>query len=222
MTKPKTPTVTKRIVALYDMHVPHQIDTKGVLASIKERKPTDLIIGGDFLNLEFASRFNDPLFATIGLEKAGKLLNQEFEEGRKVLRDINAVLPADCKKYYIPGNHCAWLVEACLKYPSLAGGLDLGVSKFTFKTDLAKIKKEVLAGLIRKFLKTDEINMTVLPYEKELVIGKQTFIHGHTVGSPTAMAKAYPGTSLICGHHHTELVLTTHNSGDARRTNQYT
>jgi hypothetical protein len=218
----KTPVVTKRIVALYDMHVPLNIDLKGVLAYIKDRRPTDLIIGGDYLNLEYMSHWNDTLFPTIGFEKVGKMLNQEFEAGIKVLKDINAVLPENCNKFFIPGNHEAWALEACLKYPQLAGGLDLGVSKLTFKSDLAKIKKQVLANLLRKFLKTDEIGMKVLDYEKELTIGKQTFIHGHTVSSPTAMQKQYPACNVICGHHHSELIITTHNSGQERKANQYT
>ena len=214
--------VNRRIVALYDMHVPLNINLKGVLSYIKDRKPTDLILGGDYCNLEYASHFNETLFATIGLERIGKLLNQEFEEGIKVLRDINNVLPSDCKKYFIPGNHCAWLSEVCLKYPQLAGGIDLGVSKLTFKSDLAKIKKGVLADLIRKFLRTDDLNIQVLDYEKELRIGKLTFIHGHEVTSLLALQKRFPGQSVVMGHHHTHQVLTTHSGGGGRNAYQYT
>ena len=138
-----------------------------------------------------------------------------------MLRQLVAALPEDCNKYYIPGNHEDWLYWACLTYPQLAGGISLGVEQMTFKSDLADIRKHVLADLLREHLKTDELNMKVLPFGKELVLGKLTYIHGHQVGTLTSMQKKFPARNMVCGHHHTHQVTTTHNSGDEKKANQY-
>lgn len=213
--------IIHRQVALFDVHVPHNISLNGILKFIEVYKPTEFVIGGDFLNLEFASHWNEREFAQIGLEKIRLLLNRELEAGKTVLREISSALPKDCLRYYIPGNHEDWLYWACLHYPILAGGLSLGVERMTFKSDLAQIRKQVLADLLTNLLETSKLGFKVLPYGKELVLGKLTYIHGHQIGSMAAMKRKFPARNVICGHHHTEAVETLHNSGDSRRANQY-
>lgn len=221
-TPKKKAEVVQKHVALFDVHVPHNSKLDGILSYIKERKPTHLILGGDFLNLEWASHHNEKEFALIGLEKLSSMLNKELQAGREVLSRINAVLPENCNKIYLPGNHEDWLYWACMRYPQLAGGLSLGVERMTFKSDLADIRKHVLASLLKSLLKTDELGFRVLPYSKELNLGKLTYVHGHQCGSGvSSMQRLYPARNVICGHFHTEQVLTTHNSGDTRRANQY-
>lgn len=216
----KQPKVTKHL-ALYDVHVPHNIDLKPVLDFTKDYQPDYFIIGGDFLNLEFASHWNESLFKQIGLEKIGKMLRQEIAAGKKVLQDFNAVLPKDCKKVYIPGNHEEWLFWATTMYPALAGSVELGVDKMTYKSDLAQIKKQALSNLLAQFLETDKIGMKVLPYEEELNIGKITYIHGHQAGNLAALKRSYPARNVVCGHSHTHEVATLHNSGQEGSAHQY-
>lgn len=208
-------------MALYDVHVPHNINLKPVIDFARDYQPDHFIIGGDFLNLEFASHWNESVFKQIGLEKLGKMLKQEIKAGKKVLEDFCAVLPKDCKKYYIPGNHEEWLFWACSTYPELAGGVNLGVGKMTFKSDISQIKKQALANLLSEFLGTEKLGIKVLPYEKELNIGKITYIHGHTAGNLAAMKRNYPARNVVAGHIHTHEVTTLHNSGQEGRAHQY-
>lgn len=208
-------------LALYDVHVPHNINLKPVVEFAKDYQPDYFIIGGDFLNLEFASHWNEALFKQIGTEKLGKMLRQEIAAGKEVLKEFAGVLPKNCKKYYIPGNHEEWLFWACTAFPELAGPVNLGVDRMTFKSDLSQIKKQALARLLTEFLETDKIGMTVLPYEKELNIGKITYIHGHQAGSLAAMKRNYPARNVVCGHIHTHEVTTQHNSGVEGRAHQY-
>jgi hypothetical protein len=224
MSTPKSSTASSKVrkhLALFDVHVPHNIKLNSTIDFIKDYRPDEFIIGGDFLNLEWASHWNEKEFKTIGLEKLSGMLKQELNAGKDVLRQLVAALPEDCNKYYIPGNHEDWLYWACLTYPQLAGGISLGVEQMTFKSDLADIRKHVLADLLREHLKTDELNMKVLPFGKELVLGKLTYIHGHQVGTLTSMQKKFPARNMVCGHHHTHQVTTTHNSGDEKKANQY-
>lgn len=223
MSTPKSPSAPKvrKHLALFDVHVPHNIRLDSTIEFIKDYAPTDFIIGGDFLNLEWASHWNEKEFKTIGLEKLSGMLRQELNAGRQVLEQLVEALPEDCNKYYIPGNHEDWLYWSCLTYPQLAGGLSLGVEQMTFKSDLADIRKHVLADLLRHHLKTDSLGMKVLPFGKELTLGKLTYIHGHQVGTLSAMQKKFPARNMVCGHHHTHQVTTTHNSGDDKKANQY-
>lgn len=221
MSTPKKATISRRHLAICDLHAPHQIKLDGVLKYAKDYAPTDFILNGDFLDLSWASHWNESVFANIGLEKLRIMLHQEIAAGRKVLEQFEEVLPANCNKFYVPGNHENFLIWACLKYPQLAGGINLGVNKMTFKSDVAAILKDVLADLLRDLLKTDELGYKVLPYCKELVLGKLTYIHGHQAASLTALQRLYPARNVVMGHHHTHQVLTTHNSGDTRNVNQY-
>src|ERR1019366_5421372 len=202
MTKPKSPTIVRRHLALADVHAPHNIELSGVLAYTKEYAPTDFIILGDFVNFEWASHWSEGVFANIGLEKLKAMLHQEAAAARSVLDQFEKVLPKDCKKHYVLGNHENFLFWAALKYPQLAGGVDLHVDKMDFKSDIAKIEKEVLAEMIRKLLGTDELGYDVLPYCKELVLDKIVYSHGHQSGSLAALQKQYPGQNCVIGHHH--------------------
>jgi len=211
----------QRHVALYDLHVPHEINLSSVLSFVKEYKPTHLIIGGDFLNLEFASHWNEAEFKYIGLERVSAMFQEEMLYGRDILAKIMSVIPVDCKRYFLPGNHEDWLYWSCLTYPAIAGQIKLGVEHMTFKSDLADIRKQVLANLVSQFLETDKYQIDVLKYGKELNLGKVTYIHGHEFSTFAAMKKKYPARNIICGHHHTHTVDTLHNSGQSKSINQY-
>lgn len=211
----------RRHMALFDVHVPHNIDLTPVISFMKDYQPTDFIIGGDYLNLEFASHWNESLFKQIGLEKLSGMLTQEIEAGKTLLKQLNEALPESCQKYYIPGNHEDWLFWACTAYPALAGSVNLGVDKMTFKSDIAQIRKQALANLLEQFLETKKLGFKVLPFGKELTLGKITYIHGHQTPSLAAMKRKYPARNLVQGHTHTHQVDTIHNSGSAGRANQY-
>ena len=212
----------RRHLALFDVHVPHNINLSPIISFIKDYKPTDFIIGGDYLNLEWASHWNEREFKYIGLEKLSRMLTNEILAGKKLLQELNDVLPKDCNKYYIPGNHEEWLYWACMTYPALAGGLTLGVENITFKSDLADIRKQVLSDLLAEKLETAKIGFKMLKYEKELTLGRINYIHGHQVSTVAAMKRKYPARNVVCGHHHTHLVESLHNSGDQKQTTQYT
>lgn len=217
----KQVSIARRHMAIFDVHAPHNIKLDGVLKFTKDYAPTDFIIGGDFLNFEWASHWSEGVFANIGLEKLKTMLHQEVAAGRKVLEQFEEVLPKDCKKYYVLGNHENFLFWAALKYPQLAGGVNMHVDKMTFKSDIAAIEKKVLAEMISNLLQSDELGYKMPPYCTELVLGKLTYVHGHASNSLAALARQYPAANVVMGHHHTHQVLTTHSGGVTRNANQY-
>jgi UDP-2,3-diacylglucosamine pyrophosphatase LpxH len=211
----------RRHCALFDLHVPHNINLSPVISYIKDYQPTDFIIGGDFLNLEWCSHWNEREFSYVGLEKLSMMLKQEMNAGKDVLNQLNKVLPENCNKYFLPGNHERFLYWACMTYPALAGTVTLGVDSMTFKSDLAEISKRAIASLLEKHLDTASFGVKVLPYGKELQLGKITYIHGDSAPSMNAMKKRFPARNVVAGHLHTHEVSTIHNSGDTRAANQY-
>lgn len=217
----KTSPQMRRHAALFDLHVPHQINLSPVISYLKDYAPTEFIMGGDFLSCEWASHWNEREFKYLGLEKLSQMLHEEIQAGRDVLSQINSALPKDCNKYFIPGNHEDWLYWASITYPALAGAVTLGIDSMVFKSDLAEIRKQKVAELLDKHLNLSSMNFKVLPYDKELRLGKLTYIHGDSVSTMTALKKRYPARNIIAGHHHTECVDTIHNSGDSLSANQY-
>ena len=53
---PKIEKLTK-VVALFDVHIPHNIPLGGVYDFLNDEKPDVVIIGGDFLNVDSLSHW---------------------------------------------------------------------------------------------------------------------------------------------------------------------
>jgi len=210
--------MVQRHIALADVHSPWNILFKSLLAYIKKYQPTHFIILGDFLNLEFASHWNERLFKHIGLISLKENLKKEIDAGRKLLGQITEALPKDCKKYYVPGNHEAWLFYICLYYNVI--NFPLKVSAINYKSDLGKIMNKKLAEILRDQLKTEELGFEVLPYNQELKIGKISYFHGHQFRNLNALKRSHPGKNCVMGHHHTHQVDTVH-GGKSGRAFQY-
>jgi len=86
------------------VHVPfhNKILLEKLINMIKDQK--DNILGfhliGDFLDLKSLSSFDDKT-----IDFSGLTLGKEYEEGNKVLDLFDSVLPKDCQKTFIYGNH---------------------------------------------------------------------------------------------------------------------
>lgn len=211
----------QRHIAYHDVHVPHNIDFGPVLAFQKSYNPTHIIINGDFINLEWASHWNEPVFADMGWDTIRENLGLECAAARTLIGRIRKASP-NAKLFFVPGNHEHWLYYAALYYPKLRIPFPENVSKVGFKTDLAKQGDEALAFILRKVLQAEKYDMTVLPYNEHLQIGKITYIHGHQLtGYKNTMAK-YPSKNIVYGHFHTEHRETGHDNGESGTAVQHT
>lgn len=213
-----------RHMALADVHAPHNIPFDPILRfASDEYKPTDLIINGDFLNLMFASHWNEPVFKRLGLDALQERLQEEIGAGKKLLREIRSAVGAKCRIWYVPGNHEYWLYWMGLYYPgSLGINVDFESSKVTFKSDLNKIGHNVLKKILVELLETEKVNVTVLPYNEPLKIGRINYLHGHQFNGVASTRARYPDENIVFGHFHTEHRITLHNSGDPSKVRQHT
>lgn len=200
----------QRHIAYCDVHVPHEIPFGPILEFQKDYSPTDIIINGDFLNLEHASHWNERVFRLKGEKEMKRALHGELAAGQDLLARIRRASPR-ARIWFVPGNHESWLYWVALNYPQF--GVLLATEKdpdLTYRSDLARHGDRALAELLARYLQTEKMRIKVLPYNEPLELGKITYLHGHqlTIGNSPRL---YPTKNLVFGHHH------THNdSGDPR------
>lgn len=206
--------MNQRHIAYFDVHVPHNIDFKPVLAFQKDYKPTDIIIGGDFLNLEWASHWNEAVFKEVGFETIRENIGLECEAGRELLADIRRASPR-ANMHFIPGNHEHWLYQAALYFPAIGIPFPAGLTRIGFRADLAKQGNEALSFILSRTLQAEKFKMRVLPYNEHLTLGKINYLHGHQFNSPASTARLYPTKNIVYGHHHTHHTITLNDNGDA-------
>lgn len=139
-----------KIVALFDIHYPHNIDLSPVLSFIQDFKPNRIILGGDILDLAYLSHWE--------ASNPGKWEGHQLENDINWLSTFIDNLNKDIKPEridYILGNHEKWLVDYTDRIPYLKGEFDLA------KRIHAKDKNVVITG-----------------FNRVLSIGKLNFIHG--------------------------------------------
>ena len=209
----------RRHVAFFDVHVPVNIDLKQAIDFSRDFRPDYFIVGGDFLNGQWVSHWNDGSFRRIGWDKLRDLVKEEFQAGQEVLSEIRKAMPK-ARIIYIPGNHEHWYADAAFKYPELQISVKCNLSKVRVRHDLELLKNRELKGIIERELRTEKFRIDVLEFNEPLKIGKLLYLHGHqfTGQRPTATSAArFPGVSLTFGHFHKHEVTPVFNQGDPRK-----
>lgn len=206
-------TSRQRHVAYYDVHVPHQINFEPVLNFQESYQPTHIILGGDFLNMEWCSHWNESLFKEMGFGKLRYQINKELEAGKKLIERIRNASP-DAKLFFIPGNHEQHLFWAAQIYPALGISTHLDMRKINFKSDMAAAGSRALADILSEKLEAYKFDMHVLDYNEELQIGNITYLHGHQL-SVSNTRSLYPNKNIVYGHYHTNNVITLNDNGDS-------
>ena len=202
-------------VALGDVHTPHENKLDEVLAAIAGCD--DLVLLGDFMDLAWASHWNEALFTELGRHTHRQHLYREFDYAKEVLAKIRRKV-RKARLWYVPGNHEAWLFYACFYHHLIA--LPWHAEELHYKTDLEDMKNKALASLLASQLETKKFGMRVLPLDEPLYLGPILYLHGHQFGGKNHINQAglkYPHTSLVYAHHHTHKANTLFNSGDPKR-----
>lgn len=213
----------RRHIGLFDLHVPHESNLDDVLKFCSDRPVDHLIIGGDFVNGEWASHWNDPMFKEIGAIRQREMLFEEADAAKKVLTKIRNAVGKKCRIHYVPGNHEMWYWYAIFNHKFMA--LPVKSSDIQFKTDLAIVANRGLKTILDNLFDTKRLGVEVLPYKEPLKIGPIVYLHGDQFGgkNPTrSSASKWPGTNIVFGHHHVHEITTLYNSGDPRQVHQHT
>lgn len=179
----------RRVVALYDIHLPDNINLDGVIRYIRDFKPTHLILGGDFMHLESVRELaKSKGFDAKSFEFSGSVdgLQADFALGNTILDQLDAACPPGCSKTFLEGNHEYWLAEIVEKAPALRKIFDP-----------------------RDNLKLGSRKYSWVPMNKSCNVGRAWFIHGVFCNQYHANKhlRIY-GRNLFYGHVHTHQVHT--------------
>lgn len=170
------------VLVLPDIHVPYHDMTavQVALAWGKKRKPTHILLNGDFIDFEAVSAWDgDP---------ADRNLKVELDTAKEMLRHIRSVFPKQ-PIIYKEGNHDERLRKYIWKHaPELSG--------------LPSIT-------LPELLEFDEIGITCVGDKKKVRLGALTVFHGHEYRTPmTNPVNPARGlflraiTSSLCSHYH--------------------
>ena len=170
-------------IALYDLHFPSHDKAclNAVCEFIKDFKPDWLILGGDQLQLDMISSYNQ--FKLKNLE--GKRLYKDYKEFQiQVLNRIESLLPKNCKKFFMLGNHEYRIDRLIEKHPELEGLIEL----------------------------ENHLNLkdwTIIPYNDTFSIGDMYFAHGWYWNKYYAEKTLRIAQKMIfVGHAHTPQIHT--------------
>ncbi len=101
----------KTVIAIYDLHVPYQIDLTSFIEFLKDTQPDELILWWDMIDCEWVSRFYK-WSTESGLYRT----NKEILEFKKILKQFKKVTPKT-KIVYLLGNHEYRIVEKLQENP---------------------------------------------------------------------------------------------------------
>jgi predicted phosphodiesterase len=175
-----------KTLVLADTHFPYQSNDaiKKAIDIGKQFKPDIVVFLGDIIDCVSISRFVKRMDE--------RDFNTEIKATRRFLETTTRTFNG-CKFYYLEGNH------------------ELRVSNYllTHADALATLEELSLPSLLH----LKEMNITFLPSDKILQIGKLTYTHGHLLKGtcsqfPARSLYMSAKTSAICGHAHRESAYT--------------
>lgn len=180
----------RKIVALYDIHYPENIDLKPIERFIRNFKPTHLLLGGDQMHLPSIRPYSRSKKKIIvegdEFNKALEQLRQEVNGFNKILDRLDNIVPKDCEKIFLIGNHDQWLYRVIEKMPELKSKFDPDIN-----------------------LRLTERKYKIIPENRYYQVGKLYYIHGHyfTDMFTKKTVQTYR-RNIMMGHCHTTQLYT--------------
>ena len=198
-------TIPKCGLAYYDTHHPHYNIPLWLnfLKLVKRKKPNVLILGGDNMNFDAVDHWMHEKKRERKME--GKRLIAEYNGFKKEILDpLEKILPKDCRKIWLNGNHEDWVELAIDKerqgegYWEIENNLHLKAKGWeTYKYgEYAKVGKVYF--IHGQYTNQAHAKKTVSVYEKNIVYG-----HDHTLQVFTKITpvenEPHTGMSVPCG-----------------------
>ena len=173
---------TRMVVGLFDVHVPDHDRAlwDSCLQFIKERKPDEVIIGGDFLELASCSQH--------GGDPEAPSLAEDLRYGRRAIKQLMAAA-GDAKITYIEGNHETRLQRSVASFhPNIHGVISIPEQLGLFDLGIDWVPEE----------------------EQPIARGHLHFLHGHYTNKHHAAKHVLEyGASVTYGHTHVPQVFMT-------------
>lgn len=188
----------RKIVALFDTHVPFNIPLDPVFEFIADFKPAEIILGGDMADWTAVSTW------VVDQSRAldGGTIKQNYTELEKaVLKPVQKAAPG-AKIIFIVGNHEDWLRKATMADPNLRGFVELenNLSKDIQIIPLNQAHKigpnlVLIHGIYTNYY---HARKTVEAFHVSTIYGHVHTFQAHTLVSPIDSSKYYMGQSIGC------------------------
>jgi len=152
----KMTVLQKTGVAYYDLHYPHHNEPlwKNFLKVVRKLKPKVFVFGGDNMNMDAVDHWMHEQKRTRKME--GKRILAEYNGFKEeILNPLEKILPKDCRKIWLNGNHEEWM--------------ELAIDKITQGEGYWEIENN---------LHLKERGWETYKYGKYAKVGKLYFIHG--------------------------------------------
>ena len=119
----------KRIILLPDFHHPHhnKLAVDAVFQFVKWFKPHAINILGDAMNMDAVNHWK----MARGDKKyfEGKRIQKEYNEfDREILTPLEKMIPKNCEKTFMGGNHEDWIIGLIDRIPALEGLVEVETS----------------------------------------------------------------------------------------------
>ncbi len=186
-----------RGVFLSDIHLPYNVDLKGVFSFLEDYKPHQIILGGDIVD---GPDYGVDSWKMEDVERRGF---DCYDRDVKLIRELVGVLNEKAPRaeiIFLSGNHEERYDRLVRKYPKALKSI------FNLPKEFPEIKKWIKYGDYDSFYK----------------VGDCLFTHGTLYPDAHAkkMAQAYAPLKTVYGHIHDFQAYTTH-SGDPRKPARY-
>lgn len=109
-----------RIMALPDLHIPHNIDLSSIEVFMAEFKPTHLIYLGDTLNFDCVSHWIEAELR----DREGLRLKDDYDRANEIIARHRKIV-GRAKIIYFIGNHEDWINHTVSKNPQYEGMLEV-------------------------------------------------------------------------------------------------
>ncbi len=188
----------KRIVALFDMHVPYHINLDPVWEFIQDFKPHEVILGGDVHDWTAVSEW----IADQSRALVGGTISGNYDALRRVVLEPLSKAAPKARQIYLVGNHEDWLRQAIERNPSGQGYWELEKnlprSVQIIPVNQAYHVNENLCYLHGLYTSKYHAFQTVHAVHKTVLYGHTHDIQRYTDISPVDVTKFYTGASCGC------------------------
>lgn len=196
---PEAPKV-RRGLALYDLHYPthHKGMWANFLKFVEDFQPDFFVFGGDNLDLEVISHWVGNKRRRI---EGKRLVNDYKGFNTNILKPLMEVLPEDCEKVFLYGNHEDWVGQYIDEHPEVEGFLEIANNLNLdgwFTEDYGNTyqigKLHFMHG---EYINIHNAHKTVQVYGRNMVYGHGHTYQAHTMTAPLD-AESHTAIQLPC------------------------
>jgi predicted MPP superfamily phosphohydrolase len=194
----------KKILSLFDTHVPYHIRLDPVWEFTKDFKPDVVVLGGDIHDWTAVSAWLSDQSRALD----GGTIQENYQEMEEFVLDPLKKASRSCEVIFLTGNHEYWLTKATQADPNKRGYIELenNINLARYHMKILPVNAAYEAGKNLVYIHGIYLNQyharkTVEAYHTSVCYGHVHDIQAHTLVSPVSVKHFYKGQSCGCLCH---------------------